>query len=94
MIKNIANSLLPYFAGDKQFDEAISDVCKLFIRTFEDETFICKGCGEIISPKVTANEHGIFIESNRAEVREGKGNYCIEKDVCEERLKKVSLIRR
>lgn len=31
MIKNIANSLLPYFAGDKQFDEAISDVCKLFI---------------------------------------------------------------
>lgn len=48
MIKNIANSLLPYFAGDKQFDEAISDVCKLFIRTFEDETFICKGCGEII----------------------------------------------
>ena len=93
MIKNIANSLLPYFAGDKQFDEAISDVCKLFIRTFEDETFICKSCGEIIFPKVTANEHGIFIESNRAEVREGKGNYCIEKDVCEECLKKVSLIR-
>ena len=29
MIKNIANSLLPYFAGDKQFDEAISDACKL-----------------------------------------------------------------
>lgn len=63
MIKNIANSLLPYFAGDKQFDEAISDVCKLFIRTFEDETFICKGCGEIIFPKVTANEHGILLKA-------------------------------
>lgn len=93
MVVNIANSLFPYFAGGKQFDEAISDACKLFIRTFEDETFICRGCGEIIFPKVTANEHGIFIESNRAEVRGGKGNYCIEKDVCEECLKKVSLIR-
>ena len=25
MIKNIANSLLPYFAGDKQFDEWSDD---------------------------------------------------------------------
>ncbi len=93
MIENITDSLIACFAGDKQFDEAIADACKLFLGTFEGETFICKGCGEIIFPKVTVNEHGIFIESNRAEIRGGKGNYCIERDICEECLKKISVIR-
>ena len=93
MVVNLADSLLPYFAGDKQLDEAIADASIFFIRAFENETIICKGCGEIIFPKVTVNEHGIFIESNRDEVRGGKRNYCIEKEVCEECLKKVSLIR-
>lgn len=39
-----------------------------------------------MSPKITVNEHGIFIESSRTEIRGGKGNHCIEKDVCEERV--------
>lgn len=54
---------------------------------------MCKGCGKIIFPKVTVNEHGIFIESGRAEIRGGKENYCIERDICEECVKKVSVIR-
>ena len=84
MITNVADTLAPFFSGDKQLDEAVANARKLFLKTFEDETFVCKGCGEIIFPKVTVNEHGIFIESSRAEIRGGKGNHCIEKDVCEE----------
>lgn len=75
-------------------DREVFELFNAFIDRFKAATFICRGCGEIIYPKVTANEQGIFIESNRAEVRGGKGNYCIEKDVCEECLKKVSLISR
>lgn len=67
MFTNIADALAPFFSGDKQWDEAVADAQKLFLETFENETFICKGCGEIISPKVTVNEHGIFIESSRTE---------------------------
>lgn len=93
MITNVADALAPFFSGDKQLDEAIANACKLFLKTFEDETFMCKGCGEIIFPKVTVNEHGIFIESGRAEIRGGKENYCIERDICEECVKKVSVIR-
>lgn len=39
------------------------------------------------------NEHGIFIESSRAEIRGGKGNYCIERDICDGCVKKVSVTR-
>lgn len=93
MITNITDTLAPFFSGGKQLDEAIADACKLFLKTFEDETFICKGCGEIIFPKVTVNKHGIFIESSRAEIRGGKGNYCIERDICGGCVKKVSVTR-
>lgn len=93
MITNITDALAPFFSGDKQLGEAIADAHKLFLKTFENETFICKGCGEIIFPKVTVNEHGIFIESSRAEIRGGKGNYCIERDICDGCVKKVSVTR-
>lgn len=93
MVVNLADSLLPYFAGDKQPDKAIADAFNFLIRAIENETFICKSCGEIVFPKIAVNEHGIFIESNRAEIRGGKGNYCIERDICEECLKKISVIR-
>lgn len=89
MVTNITDALASFFSGDKQLDEAIADACKLFLKTFENETFMCKGCGEIIFPKVTVNEHGIFIESSRAELRGGKGNNCIAVDVCDECIKKI-----
>ena len=91
MITNVADALAPFFSGDKQWDEAIADAYKLFLKTLEDETFMCKGCGKIISPKITVNEHGIFIESSRAEIGGGKENYCIERDICEECVKKVRI---
>nr|DAP06644.1 MAG TPA: hypothetical protein [Caudoviricetes sp.] len=90
---NICDILVPYFSGIEPLNDALDKASKLFLKTFEDETFICKGCGEIIFPKVTFNEHGIFIESSRAEIRGGKGNHCIERDVCEECVKKVNVIR-
>ena len=95
MITNITDALVPFLSGSnsKRWDEAVEDAYKLFLKTFKDETFMCKGCGEIIFPKVTANEHGIFIESSRAEIRGGKGNHCIKRDVCEECVKKVNVIR-
>ena len=95
MITNITDALVPFFSGSnsKRWDEAVEDAYNLFLKTFEDATFICKGCGKIISPKVTVNEHGIFIESSRAEIRGGQENHCIERDICEECVKKVSVIR-
>lgn len=53
---------------------------ELFIKTFESEIFICKRCGETIFPKTTVNEHGIFIESSRAEIVGGRliSNVCDE----------------
>lgn len=50
-------------------DREVFELFNAFIDRFKAATFICRGCGEIIYPKVTANEQGIFIESNRAEVR-------------------------
>lgn len=90
---NICDILVPYFSGNELLNDSLDKASKSFLKTFEDETFICKGCGEIIFPKVTVNEHGIFIESSRAEIRGGKGNHCIERDVCEECVKKVNVIR-
>lgn len=93
MITNVTDALVPFFSGDKQWDEAIADACELFHKTFDDETFMCKECGKIIFPKITVNEHGIFIESSRSEIRGGKGNHCIKRDVCEECVKKMNEMR-
>ena len=66
---NITDALVPYFGGKVSWEKAASEACELFLKTFESATFICESCGEIIFPKVTTNEHGIFIESNRTELR-------------------------
>lgn len=83
MITNVADALALFFSGDKQLDEAIVDACKLFLKTFEGETFICKGCGEIIFPKVTVNEHGIFVSDTRNEIRGGLANRLLKQNICE-----------
>ena len=78
---NITDALVPYFEGKVSWDKAASEACELFLKTFESATFICESCGEIIFPKVTTNEHGIFIESNRTEVR-GASNSVIKENIC------------
>lgn len=83
MIINVCDALALFFSGDESLDEALENATELFIKTFESEIFICKRCGKTIFPKTTVNEHGIFIESSRAEIRGGKcsrlvGNVCDE----------------
>ena len=60
---NITDALVPYFEGKVSWDAAVHEACKLFLETFESATFVCENCGEIVFPKVTTNEHGIFVES-------------------------------
>ena len=59
---NITDALIPYFEGKISWEKAVSDACELFVKTYQSETFICMFCGKIVFPKLTTNEHGIFIE--------------------------------
>ena len=88
---NITDALVPYFEGKVPWEKVTSEACELFLKTFESETFICESCGEIIFPKVTTNEHGILIESNRTDIRGGIGNHCIKKNICEDCIRKISM---
>lgn len=63
---NITDALVPYFEGKVSWDKAASEACELFLKTFESATL---------------NEHGIFIESNRTEVR-GARNSVIKENIC------------
>lgn len=88
---NITDALVPYFEGKGSWQEAVSEAAELFIQTFTASTFVCEICGEIVFPKLTTNEHGIFIESSRTTIRGGKGNCCIKRNVCEACAKKMSV---
>ena len=81
---NITDALVPYFEGKVSWEKAASEACELFQKTFEAATFVCESCGEIIFPKVTTNEHGIFIESKCTDIRCGRGNHRIKKNICED----------
>ena len=69
----------------------ITDTLVSFLEVYKSATFICESCGEIIFPKVTANEHGICIESCKAKIRGGIGNHCIKKNICEDCYQKMSM---
>lgn len=88
---NITNALAPYFEGKVSWEKAASEACELFTKTFEEATFICESCGEIIFPKVTTNEHGIFIEAKRTEIRGSRGNHCIKKNICEDCVRNMDM---
>lgn len=92
MVVNVTDELAPYFAGKISFDIAFLNAMELFLDTYEAGTFICDVCGEIVYPKVTTNEHGIFIESENAEIRGGLGNHVIKKNVCKNCLSVLSMI--
>lgn len=88
---NITDALVPYFEGKVSWEKGVSEACELFQKTFESATFICESCGEIIFPKVIMNEHGIFIESKRTDIRGSKGNQCIKKNICKDCVRKMSM---
>lgn len=79
---NITNEFVPYFGGETSLDTALSNAVELFLDTYKAGTFVCDVCGEIVYPKVTTNEHGIFIESESAEIRGGLRNHITKKNVC------------
>jgi len=88
---NITDALAPYFWGDITLEEATENAAQLFVETYVKGSFVCEWCGKIIYPKVTTNEHGIFVESNSAELRGGVGNACIAKNICEACYQKVNM---
>ena len=81
---NITDALVPFFSGEKTFDEAVESATQLFIRCCIDYSYECEICGKLVYAKITTNEHGIFVEDSRTEFRGGKGNKLIKKNVCEE----------
>lgn len=77
----VTDNLSSYFAGKASLENALQDTAKAFVDGLNRGTFVCSLCGNIIYPKVTTNEHGIFIESNRTEVR-GAHNSVIKENIC------------
>lgn len=55
--------------------------------------FVCEICGKTITPKITTNEHGIFVESDRTELRGGLGNQVLKKNVCRECARRMTLFK-
>jgi len=81
---NITDALEPFFAGKTSFEEASESAAELFSRCFRSYTYKCEVCERLVFPKITTNEHGIFVEDRRSEIRGGKGNRRIKSNVCEE----------
>lgn len=91
---NVTDELAPYFAGETSLDTALSNAIELFLDTYKAGTFVCDVCGEIVYPKVTTNKHGIFIESENAEIRGGLGNHVMKKNVCNNCLSTLRAIKK
>lgn len=94
MITNITDPLAPYLRGEISWEDAVADAYDLYRNTLEREIFICESCGRTIYPEVITNEHRIFIIGSRAELRGGKGNHCIQRNICEECAKKMGIIKK
>ncbi len=87
---NITDALEPFFAGEMSLEDALNDTTEMFYKALAENTFVCEVCGETIMPKITTNEHGIFIDSARAEIRGGLGNKVLKRNVCEGCLKRMN----
>lgn len=94
MMVNVADELAAYFAGETSLDTAISNAIELFLDAYKAGTVVCDVCGEIVYPKVITNEHGIFIESESAEIRGGLGNHVVKKNVCKNCLNTLSVVKK
>lgn len=94
MITSITGPLALYIRGEISWDGAVADAYNLYCNTLEHETFVCENCGETIYPEVVTNGDNILIISNRAELRGGKGNRCIQRNICEKCVKKMGIIKK
>lgn len=72
---------------------ALSNAIEIFLDAYKAGIFLCDVCGKIVYPKVTINESGIFIERESAEFRGGLGNHIIKKNVCENCLNAINLMK-
>lgn len=88
-IVNAADELAPYFGGEESFETALERAVSVFEQSITTGTFTCDICKEVIFPKVTVNEHGIFVESSKSEIRGGLGNRVLKKNVCEDCERKL-----
>lgn len=77
------DNLSPYFAGEVSLEDALQDSMETFLTCYNSGTFVCSLCGDIVYPKVTTNEHGIFISNTRSEVRGGLANKLLKQNVCD-----------
>ena len=79
----VTDSLSSYFAGKASLKNALQDAMEAFLTSYNCGTFVCSLCGNIVYPKVTTNEHGIFISDTRNEIRGGFANKLLKQNVCE-----------
>lgn len=53
------------------------------LEVYKKSTYICSICGNIIFPEVSFNDGHININSESCELRGGKGNKVLKRNVCE-----------
>lgn len=79
----VTDNLSSYFAGKASLEDALQDAVETFLTSYNSDTFRCSLCGNIVYPKVTTDAHGIFISSNRNEIRGGFANKPLKQNICE-----------
>ena len=62
------------------------------LEIYKHSTYICSVCGNIIFPEVDFDDGHINIHSESCDLRGGKGNKVLKKNVCEHCRKKISNI--
>lgn len=79
----VTNNLSSYFAGEDSLENALQNAMETFLTCYNSRTFICSLCGNIVYPKVTTNEHEIFISDIRNEIRGGFANKLLKQNICD-----------
>lgn len=85
MIRNtcVTDNLSSYFSGKASLEDALQDTTETFLASYISGTFVCSLCGNIVYPKVTTDEHGIFVSDTRNEIRGGIANRLLKRNICE-----------
>lgn len=79
----VTDNLSSYFAGKASLEDALQDATETFLTSYNSGTFVCSLCGNIVYPKVTIDEHGIFVSDTRNEIRGGLANRLLKQNICE-----------
>lgn len=79
---------------ESQIDSQVEKFGEVFKSSLQAQVFTCEVCGRKVYPKVIVkNGGGIYIESNRQEIRGGKGNIVLKRDVCEDCGRRMTLFK-